>query len=281
MSPEVSPAASPNDAVIAENMLTALRAAGPLGATGRDLALENIDAKRRKKFPVPLRLAVLASLIETGRVRKQRKTRGTRYVLAELMPTTEGVAAKILALTSPDDGRPPVLWRKNELAHLLAAAEKPLLLPALTWLEGTRKVLRVSVSKSGERYLFADPVRRWFGSAGSAPPAPPAPPIEQAATVATGRNGLTLLSAYARAVRESGGFPDVRISTLRRALPPADAAELPDRLRALWREGQLTLSLGDWSLASEEMRQAAVELEGERYLLVRFEEDAGGVPSPA
>jgi hypothetical protein len=39
----------------------------------------------------------------------------------------------------------------------------------------------------------------------------------------------------------------------------------------LWREGGAALSLGDWSLADEETRAAAVTLDGERYLLVRLE----------
>ena len=82
-----------------------------------------------------------------------------------------------------------------------------------------------------------------------------------------------LSAVYARAVRESGGLPDVKISVLERALAPVEAAGLAGVLRALWREGRVTLSLGDWSLADEETRRAAVELDGERYLLVRMEQD--------
>ena len=90
---------------------------------------------------------------------------------------------------------------------------------------------------------------------------------------------VELLAAYTQAVRASGGFPDVKISTLRASLPAESAGTLSERLRTLWHEGRVTLSLGDWSLASEEMRAAAIELDGECYLLVRFE-DPSAEPLP-
>lgn len=82
-------------------------------------------------------------------------------------------------------------------------------------------------------------------------------------------------------MRASGGLPDVKISALGLALAPVEAAGLADRLRALWREGRVTLSLGDWSLADEATRRAAVELAGERYLLVRMEQDPAAEEPPA
>ncbi len=74
-------------------------------------------------------------------------------------------------------------------------------------------------------------------------------------------------------MRASGGFPDVKISALQHALGPSGATALAAHLTALWREGRATLSLGDWSLASEETRAAAVELDGEKYLLVRLDDE--------
>lgn len=92
-----------------------------------------------------------------------------------------------------------------------------------------------------------------------------------AAPEGTTASPVDLLETYRRLVRESGGFPDVKISALARALGPAAARDLSQRLIGAWRTGDAMLSLGDWSLASEEMRAAAVEMDGEKYLLVRFE----------
>lgn len=106
-------------------------------------------------------------------------------------------------------------------------------------------------------------------------------PAENPVDPAAAATSLTeLLAAYKRAVRVSGGFPDVKISTLRASLAGESAGSLDQRLRTLWSGGLVTLSLGDWSLASEEMRAAAIELDGERYLLVRFE-DPAAEPLPA
>ena len=80
-----------------------------------------------------------------------------------------------------------------------------------------------------------------------------------------------LLAAYKQAVRYSGGFPDVKIAALRRLLPVVAPSLIDGRLIGLWRQGEVTFSLGDWSLADQETRAAAIELAGERYLLVRFE----------
>ena len=115
---------------------------------------------------------------------------------------------------------------------------------------------------------FAGPLRVWLEedlADDAAPGLPPAPvPVEIAADL----DDAALFFAYTRLVRESGGFPDVKIAHLSSA---AGDAPLAGRLVALWREGRATLSLGDWSLADETTRAAAVELDGEKYLLVRLD----------
>ena len=122
---------------------------------------------------------------------------------------------------------------------------------ALARLQDARQLLALGQGKS-VRYLFAGPLRQWLD--GSAAPTEPA----------------ALDEVYRRLVRESGGFPDVKISALQAAVGDGSGA-LATELVARWRRGEATLSMGDWSLASEETRAAAVELNGERYLLVRLE----------
>ncbi len=115
---------------------------------------------------------------------------------------------------------------------------------------------------------FAGPLRVWLEDdvADTAAPELSSPPVP--AESADDPDDATLFLAYTRLVRESGGFPDVKIAHLRSA---TGHAPLAGRLIALWREGRATLSLGDWSLADETTRAAAVELDGEKYLLVRLD----------
>lgn len=174
-------------------------------------------------------------------------------------PTPDAVAARLLALLAADPAREgPVLRNRTELSRLLASGERPGLNAALARLEEWREVLVLRRGKS-MWYLFAGAMRGWLeGGPGAG---------------ASASETVTLEEVYRRLVRESGGFPDVKISALRTALGSMAAGEgLSAELIARWRRGEATLSLGDWSLASEETRTAAVELHGEKYLLVRLEE---------
>ena len=172
---------------------------------------------------------------------------------AEPAATVESVTARLLALPQPGGPVPVALWTKAELGRALSRAEKPHLDAALARLQEDRRLLMLGHGES-VFFAFAEPLREWLGTG-------------VAMTEAAG----DLPDVYRRLVRESGGFSDVKISALARALGPGVAVGLAERLKALWRMGDATLSLGDWSLASEETRAAAVELDGEKYLLVRLE----------
>lgn len=169
-------------------------------------------------------------------------------------PTPEAVADRLLALAPA--GEPPALRSRAELARRLTPAERPALDAALARLQDQRQLLALSQGKRAA-YVFAGPLRAWLDGGDVVPPPPP---------------GQKMLDdVYRRLVRESGGFPDVKIAALRAALGPAEAGTLEPELIARWRRGEATLSLGDWSLAGEDARAAAVELNGEKHLLVRLE----------
>jgi hypothetical protein len=72
-----------------------------------------------------------------------------------------------------------------------------------------------------------------------------------------------------QALMQRSGFPAVSIAKL----AGAAGAEL-DALKAVLREeytaGRIVLSLGDWSIASDEDRRGVIELHGQRYLQVRW-----------
>jgi len=77
-----------------------------------------------------------------------------------------------------------------------------------------------------------------------------------------------LISAYHELVGRTG-YPAVTISELQRTSGcPTD--EVKEWLLEGHRSGRVVLSLGDWSLASEQERAAAIPLGGERYLQARL-----------
>jgi hypothetical protein len=80
------------------------------------------------------------------------------------------------------------------------------------------------------------------------------------------------LNAYRRA-KERLGYSNVEIYELQKEL----GAPM-DRVKAFLleenRRGNAVLSLGDWSLSSEETRSGAIELLGKPHLLVRFRDEA-------
>ncbi len=169
-------------------------------------------------------------------------------------PTAEAVAARLAAL--PTVGARCQLWKEAELKCQLQAKERLLVSAALARLRDERQVLALTQGKT-TLYLFAKPLREWLGDgvAGAAGRESGTPTKEE-----------DIFEIYARLVRQSGGFPDVRIAALGSA-----EGKRGEQLVALWREGRATFSQGDWSLADEVSREAAVELNGERYLLVRLE----------
>jgi len=81
-----------------------------------------------------------------------------------------------------------------------------------------------------------------------------------------------VLDAY-RCVKERLGYSNVEICELQKEL----GAPM-DKMKAFLleenRQGNAVLSLGDWSLSSEEIRAGAIELFGKPHLLVRFRDEA-------
>jgi hypothetical protein len=168
---------------------------------------------------------------------------------------------------------------------------------AVDWLVQEKKLLKL---KHGRYFLFlhaaavqAGPVQAETEEQAAAPhtapvqneertPAPHTAPVqpqtgEQAAAIHTEETGNlpeldreTVLAAY-RKVRQRTGFSSVEIYNLQQELgAPMDA--LKAFLLEESRQGGAVLSMGDWSLSSEETRSGAVELHGSQYLLVRFKD---------
>jgi len=77
-----------------------------------------------------------------------------------------------------------------------------------------------------------------------------------------------LKPAYDELFRKTG-FPAVAIASLLK-LCGVSAQRLKDLLRREHNQGRVVLSVGDWSIASDEERQAVIEMDGAQYLQVRW-----------
>ena len=80
---------------------------------------------------------------------------------------------------------------------------------------------------------------------------------------------LQVLAAYHR-LKSRLGYSNVEISELRRELN-ISMSELKNFLLEESSRGDAVLSLGDWSVSSDEIRSGAIELFGKPHLLVRFD----------
>ena len=255
----------PDPREVSASLLETLGRAGPEGVKPAGLRLGG-------KTPLAAaRRDALASLVADRRAAGLGTGAATRYFLAENVPTAATVAARLLALGAFTAGvlnTPPALWKEAEFRRKLPAHERPLLADALAHLQARRQIVPLRHGKNAF-LAFAGPLRVWLEEdVADAPSAEAAP--EPALAGAADDLDAAMFFAYSRLVRESGGFPDVKIAHLRRVVE--NPAALADRLVTLWREGRATLSLGDWSLADATTRAAAVELDGEKYLLVRLDD---------
>ena len=176
-----------------------------------------------------------------------------KFFLSEFAPSAGGVAAKIEQLAA---SKHPELLALPELKKAATKLEQSFFSEAIQQLEAARRLLRFR-RKTTAVYAHGDSIRSALGEAAAAPNNPTISPE-------------AVRDAYHELVRRTG-FPDVEIAALQSAAhAPLDT--LKEWLRAEHRSGRAVFGLGDWSLASESVRAAVIEMRGERYLLVRLEE---------
>jgi hypothetical protein len=177
-------------------------------------------------------------------------------VLAVRAPSAEALAKKIEARASMK--RACVLGRED-MAAWCSAAEEFLLDAALRALVKAGRLIGL---RRGEAVLYAH-----ADGLGAVVPAQREATAEPEQAAAHDPR-LRIIEAYRRLV-EQDGFSDVVIADLRR-----DAA-MPQEELAAWlleqsRLGKAHLGRGDWSLADDATRQAAVIAAGEPHLRVRL-----------
>jgi hypothetical protein len=137
----------------------------------------------------------------------------------------------------------------------LAAHEKALLAEAVQWLSEDRRLVRLV---RGKVFVFAHAASLraalFQNHADSKPEEIDRQKVREA------YHALTMKT----------GFPAVEIAALQRE-SGAEMVALKTWLMGEHRNGRAVFALGDWSLADDTMRRGAVELRGDRHLLVRLE----------
>ena len=168
------------------------------------------------------------------------------------LPTAECVAVRLEEIAAADF--PALATRARWKTALKGCREEALLLEsALEHLLSTGRLLRLLYRKASAAEEVFVPV--------SALPAAGSPK-------ALAFSPEPVRQAYASLASRTG-FPAVDISQLS-AESGTDLEALKNWLTEEYRAGRAILSRGDWSLAGEDKRLAAVEWQGQAYLLVRL-----------
>ena len=244
-----------------EAILAKLRKAGAKGAA----AFSGAKASSTARAALEREAAALES---EGAIVIDRHGAKRKYYLKEFARKLEPVCARLEEFAA---AKYPQALSESEFKKALAKEEKDLFDRALYWLEGQREIVRL---RHGKIILFAS--ARGFrqslgGELSEIPVADSLPesavitePITSSEDIDAGR----FHEAY-RLLAEQSGFPSVKIAALRRE-SGASLAGVHRWLLDEYRQGRAVFSFGDWSLSDEATRAGAIELRGERYLLVKL-----------
>jgi hypothetical protein len=240
-----------------EALLRKIQQAGTTGVSIRDL-----DSTTRKARA--LLEPALAELMARGKLVRIDDGRRAYFFLAQFAPTVESVRHKVERTAREAQ---VTLLSRNDLSSALLPAERPFLTQVLVGLLAEKALIKLShhgrARKGGAQremdfYMHTSGLRELVAATypESAPP-PFTPP--------------KLLEVYQQLVQRNG-FPDVEIFELNERLGlPLDF--LRAQILAEYEAGRAVLSFGDWSLASPETRSGAIEINGDRYLRVRFQDE--------
>jgi hypothetical protein len=184
-----------------------------------------------------------------------RRKAKPKFFLPEFAPKLPDLASVAAKLAQFAAAQYPQLLSGPELKRALPKGEAPLFMEALEALLQTRTLVELK-RKASVFYISgaALGIAPETAAVEEAPVAPVAP--EQ------------IRESYRELARDTG-FPAVAIAALQRA-SGAPMEELKRWIMVEHRHGQAVLSFGDWSLADEAKRAGAIELGGDRYLLVRL-----------
>lgn len=234
-----------------EGILAKLQEAGTVGA--RSFWTPQTPPARREATE-----HALSDLESSRALIVDRRRARPRFYLAQFapaLPSLDSACEKIVQLAARLH---PALLTAAELKRALVSHERPYFADALVSLKERRQLLEL---RRKEAVLYADgeSVRAMLAAhhevlraSGDAPQLSPA----------------AIREAYDALVQRDG-FPSVEIAALQ-TQSQVELEALQRWLLDAYGQGQAVFSFGDWSLADEATRAAAISLHGERYLLVQL-----------
>lgn len=184
--------------------------------------------------------------------RRKAKPRYFAWADRPVLPSVESVAAR-LEQTARDEFPALATRPRWKIALKSHREEAGLLEPAIAHLLDMGRLIRLLYRKASKAEEVFLPLEMLVA---------PAPPSRGAFSPGPVREAYRRLAART-------GFPAVPIATLQQE-SAAEIASLQSWLVEEHRAGRAILSRGDWSLADEAKRAAAVEWQGDAYLLVRL-----------
>jgi hypothetical protein len=243
-----------------EEILGKLRKAGASGLTKGGLGIKDAKSIGSRSLRALERQRLVANL---GTPRK------TRYVLHEFYKPLELACDRIESnAKKAGSSRPGILTllSRKDLEKGCEGEIRKKIGEAMDWLVKERKILRFRRG-AVNYYVHLKHVKDIFGEKETSWIETTEPPV---APQVFGRTEV--LNVYRR-VKERLGYSNVEIYELQQAL-----GVTMDQMKAFLleenRRGTAVLSLGDWSLSSEEIRSGAIELFGKPHLLVKFRDEA-------
>jgi hypothetical protein len=138
---------------------------------------------------------------------------------------------------------------------------------AIDWLLKTGRLLKFQTGRN-TYFVHVSQVSPSLSSQGKAPAVTDTKVDSYPAAEIAGVQKDTVMSAYSR-VKTRLGYSNIPIYELQQELG-VPMEKLKSFIVEEARSGGAALSIGDWSLSSEEVRSGVIELGGYRYLLVRF-----------
>jgi hypothetical protein len=246
-----------------ERILAKLNEAGAAGLTKTQLGGQS--AKRAA-------VQALRELLSEHKVANLGSPTRTCFVSIQNFNPLERACAQVeknaLSGKSTPDHAIDLLTRK-ELEKGCTGEVRKKIPEALDWLVKEKRLVKLRRSRS-VYFLSAEKLGRIVAlttleSGEATEPSSPPSPIAATGSI----NRKQVLAAYQR-LRSRLGYSNVEISQLQRELKiPMDA--LKRFLLEESTQGHAVLSLGDWSVSSDEIRSGAIELFGKPHLLVRFD----------
>jgi hypothetical protein len=246
-----------------EKILVQLREAGTGGATKAELGIKDPKGKAAR---------ALKELLGERRVANIGSPTRTRYVLIEhfnpLERACEQIERNVLS-KKPDRDDTLELFMKKELEKGCEGEVRKKVDEALDRLAREKRLVKLRRRRS-LYFVPAEKLRKCVTPTEREPGGAAEPPVQPPAVAAAEESDRQRVVAAYQRLRSKLGYSNVEISELQRELN----IPMGDLKRFLLEEssrGHAVLSLGDWSVSSDEIRSGAIELFGKPHLLVRFD----------